>query len=57
MTNRLLNRKQFVVDVLHPGRKSLSQKELKEKLLKMFKKSSAETIFLMNFVIGNIFSL
>ncbi|PQQ03375.1 40S ribosomal protein S24-1 [Prunus yedoensis var. nudiflora] len=32
MTNRLLSRKQFVIDVLHPGRPNVSKAELKEKL-------------------------
>ncbi|MCD7461887.1 ribosomal 40S subunit protein S24B [Datura stramonium] len=30
MTNRLLARKQFVIDVLHPGRANVSKAELKE---------------------------
>jgi small subunit ribosomal protein S24e len=49
MTNRLLNRKQFIVDILHPGRKSLSKNEVKDKLTKMFKKTTSETVFVMNF--------
>eukprot|EP00899_Mesostigma_viride_P027802 jgi/Mesvir1/8206/Mv12497-RA.1 len=36
MTNRLLQRKQFIVDVLHPGRPNVSKAELKEKLAKMY---------------------
>eukprot|EP00873_Tetraselmis_striata_P022724 jgi/Tetstr1/442988/TSEL_031048.t1 len=36
MTNRLLSRRQFVVDVLHPGRANCSKAELKEKLSKMY---------------------
>lgn len=32
LTNRLLQRKQFVLDVLHPGRPNVSKKELKERL-------------------------
>jgi len=37
MTNRLLARKQMVVDVLHPGRASVPKKEIAEKLAKMYK--------------------
>jgi len=37
MTNRLLQRKQFVVDVLHPGRANVSKVELREKLAKLYK--------------------
>mmetsp|Transcript_28499 Transcript_28499/g.90825 ORF Transcript_28499/g.90825 Transcript_28499/m.90825 type:complete len:127 (-) Transcript_28499:91-471(-) len=36
MTNRLLQRKQFIIDVLHPGRPNVSKAELKEKLAKMY---------------------
>ncbi|KAI8053899.1 ribosomal protein S24 [Syncephalis plumigaleata] len=37
LTNRLLQRKQMVVDVIHPGRASLSKDEIREKLSKMYK--------------------
>ncbi|KAJ2456176.1 ribosomal 40S subunit protein S24B [Coemansia sp. RSA 2336] len=40
MTNRLLQRKQMVVDVLHPGLANLSKVEVREKLSKMFKTES-----------------
>ncbi|KAJ2846960.1 ribosomal 40S subunit protein S24B, partial [Coemansia brasiliensis] len=40
MTNRLLQRKQMVVDVLHPGLANLSKVEIREKLSKMFKTES-----------------
>ncbi|KAM2513390.1 hypothetical protein ACFX1W_025902 [Malus domestica] len=36
MTNRLLSRKQFVIDVLHPGRPNVSKAELKEKLARLY---------------------
>lgn len=39
MTNRLLQRKQMVVDVIHPGLPSVSKDELREKLAKMYKAS------------------
>ncbi|KAB2072446.1 hypothetical protein ES319_A07G016500v1 [Gossypium barbadense] len=35
MTNRLLSRKQFIIDVLHPGRPNVSRVELKEKLARI----------------------
>ncbi|CAN6714885.1 unnamed protein product [Malus baccata var. baccata] len=38
MTNRLLSRKQFVIDVLHPGRPNVSKAELKEKLARLYEK-------------------
>ncbi|KAI9591791.1 ribosomal protein L23/L15e core domain-containing protein [Syncephalis fuscata] len=37
LTNRLLQRKQMVVDVIHPGRASLSKDEIRDKLAKMYK--------------------
>merc|ERR1711963_364260 len=37
MTNRLLCRKQMVVDVLHPGKPGLSKNQIREKLAKMYK--------------------
>lgn len=49
MTNRLLARKQFVVDVLHPGTQSLKNTELKEKLCKMYKIDNPKTLFIFGF--------
>eukprot|EP00004_Rigifila_ramosa_P004874 TRINITY_DN15322_c0_g1_i1.p2 TRINITY_DN15322_c0_g1~~TRINITY_DN15322_c0_g1_i1.p2 ORF type:complete len:156 (+),score=43.78 TRINITY_DN15322_c0_g1_i1:47-469(+) len=37
MTNRLLGRKQMILDVVHPGRPNVSKEELREKLAKMYK--------------------
>ncbi|KAI8096170.1 ribosomal protein L23/L15e core domain-containing protein [Halteromyces radiatus] len=37
LTNRLLQRKQMVVDVIHPGLANVSREELREKLAKMYK--------------------
>uniref|UniRef100_A0A8D9ELV0 40S ribosomal protein S24 n=1 Tax=Cacopsylla melanoneura TaxID=428564 RepID=A0A8D9ELV0_9HEMI len=48
MTNRLLGRKQMVVDVLHPGKPSVKKTEIREKLSKMFK-SKPENIFAFGF--------
>merc|ERR1712142_653722 len=36
MTNRLLQRKQMVVDVLHPGKATVSKKDIREQLAKMY---------------------
>ncbi|KAE8702646.1 WAT1-related protein [Hibiscus syriacus] len=45
MTNRLLSRKQFIIDVLHPGRPNVSKAELKEKLSRMYEQAVARTHF------------
>lgn len=37
ITNRLLARRQFVVDVLHPSRPNVSKNELSEKLAALYK--------------------
>ncbi|KAL7670086.1 hypothetical protein ACOME3_005024 [Neoechinorhynchus agilis] len=37
MTNRLLARRQMVVDVLHPGRCCLSKKDIRDRLATVFK--------------------
>ena len=37
ITNRLLNRKQFVVTILHPTRANLSRDELSDKLAALYK--------------------
>merc|ERR1712043_7397 len=40
MTNRLLMRRQMVVDVLHPGKATVSKAEIREKLAKMYKRTA-----------------
>jgi len=40
LTNRLLCRKQMVVDVLHPGRATVPKTELREKIARMYKVTS-----------------
>lgn len=37
MSNRMLGRKQMVVDVIHPGLANVSKTDLSEKLAKMYK--------------------
>ncbi|XP_024390000.1 small ribosomal subunit protein eS24z [Physcomitrium patens] len=49
MTNRLLARKQFIIDVLHPGRANVSKAELKEKLAKLYEVRDPQTIFVFGF--------
>uniref|UniRef100_A0A7I4AHF9 40S ribosomal protein S24 n=1 Tax=Physcomitrium patens TaxID=3218 RepID=A0A7I4AHF9_PHYPA len=49
MTNRLLARKQFIIDVLHPGRANVSRTELKEKLAKLYEVRDPQTIFVFGF--------
>ncbi|KAF5739526.1 ribosomal protein S24 [Tripterygium wilfordii] len=49
MTNRLLSRKQFVIDVLHPGRPNVSKAELKEKLAQMYEVKNSNSIFVFKF--------
>ncbi|KAK9829988.1 hypothetical protein WJX72_009068 [[Myrmecia] bisecta] len=49
MTNRLLQRRQFIIDVLHPGRPNVPKAELKEKLAKMYDVRDANQIFVFGF--------
>ncbi|KAJ1691076.1 hypothetical protein LUZ63_015231 [Rhynchospora breviuscula] len=49
MTNRLLSRRQFVIDVLHPGRANVSKSELKEKLASLYDVKDANCIFVFKF--------
>ena len=49
MTNRLLSRKQFIIDVLHPGAANVSKADLKEKLAKMYDVRDANCISLFGF--------
>ncbi|GLG95005.1 40S ribosomal protein S24 [Gryllus bimaculatus] len=48
MTNRLLCRKQMVVDVLHPGQPSVKKTEIREKLAKLYKVAN-DLIFVFGF--------
>jgi small subunit ribosomal protein S24e len=49
VTNRLLARRQFVVDVLHPGRANVSKAEIKEKLASMYDVRENNTIIVFGF--------
>merc|ERR1711893_215545 len=48
LTNRLLNRKQMVVDVLHPGRATVPKTEVREKLARMYK-TTPDVVFCFGF--------
>ncbi|RIA91194.1 40S ribosomal protein S24 [Glomus cerebriforme] len=48
LTNRLLHRRQFVLDILHPGRANVSKDEIREKLATMYK-ADKDTIFVFGF--------
>ncbi|KAM3241385.1 hypothetical protein ACQJBY_054392 [Aegilops geniculata] len=56
MTNRLLSRKQFVLEVIHPGRANVSkadprvsQADLKERLAKIYEVKDSNCIFVFKF--------
>ena len=49
MSNRLLQRKQFVVDVVHPGRATVSKADVSAKLASMYGVSDAKTIVVFGF--------
>ncbi|TCD71518.1 ribosomal protein S24A [Steccherinum ochraceum] len=44
ITNRLLARRQFVVDVLHPSRANVSKAELSEKLASLYKAEKGRVV-------------
>merc|ERR1712121_598396 len=48
LTNRLLNRKQMVVDVLHPGRATVPKTEIRDKPARMYK-TTPDVIFCFGF--------
>ncbi|XP_074365210.1 small ribosomal subunit protein eS24z-like [Apium graveolens] len=49
MTNRLLSRKQFVVDVIHPGRPNIPKGELKQRIATMYDVRDPNSIIVFNF--------
>jgi small subunit ribosomal protein S24e len=49
MSNRLLQRKQFVVDVVHPGRATVSKADVSAKLASMYGVADAQTIVVFGF--------
>ncbi|CAD6930777.1 unnamed protein product [Tilletia controversa] len=44
ITNRLLQRRQFVLDVIHPARSNVAKDELREKLAAMYKANKDEVV-------------
>merc|ERR1711915_931918 len=48
LTNRLLQRKQMVVDIIHPGRANVPKTEVREKLARMYK-TTPDVIFCFGF--------
>ncbi|GAU96752.1 hypothetical protein RvY_08150 [Ramazzottius varieornatus] len=48
MTNRLLKRKQMVVDIIHPGRSTLKRTEVREKLARLYK-TTTDTVMVFGF--------
>eukprot|EP00699_Malawimonas_sp_californiana_P001380 EC715444.1.p1 GENE.EC715444.1~~EC715444.1.p1 ORF type:complete len:139 (+),score=45.16 EC715444.1:26-442(+) len=49
MDNRLLGRKQFVIDVIHPGVPCISKKSLSEKLAKSYKVADPKLVSVFGF--------
>ncbi|ONK66807.1 uncharacterized protein A4U43_C06F12180 [Asparagus officinalis] len=49
MTNRLLSRKQFVIDVNHPGKANVSKAELKQRLATLYDVKDPNSIFVFKF--------
>merc|ERR1712072_1616376 len=48
-SNRLLSRKQMVVDVLHPNRANVSRAKIAEELTKIYKGTDTNSIILFGF--------
>lgn len=51
-TNPLLQRKQFAIDIVHPGRASIPKLELREKLSKLYKVGDPNCIILFGFKVA-----
>ena len=52
ITNRLLQRRQFLIEVVHPGLAGVSKNDLKEKLAKMYKVADPSCILLYGFKVA-----
>ena len=52
ITNRLLQRKQFVCEVIHPGLAGVAKADLKEKLAKMYKVADPSCVLLFGFKVA-----
>jgi len=49
MTNRLMCRKQFNVEIEHPGRATVSKKDLQKRIARMYKVQEDNTVILYGF--------
>lgn len=49
INNQLLQRRQFIVDIVHPGRANVSKTELQEKVGEMYKVNEVNRIILFGF--------
>nr|QLA09589.1 40S small subunit ribosomal protein eS24 [Euglena gracilis]6ZJ3_SZ Chain SZ, Ribosomal protein eS24 [Euglena gracilis] len=49
MTNRLMQRKQFNIEIEHPGRSTVPKKEIQQKISQIFKIQEENTIVLFGF--------
>ncbi|KAH3757252.1 40S ribosomal protein S24-2 [Pelomyxa schiedti] len=49
MLNRLLQRRQFLIDVVHPGKANVPKVEIKKMLRKMYNVPTTKTIFVGGF--------
>merc|ERR1712125_77224 len=49
MSNPLLSRRQFLLDVIHPGRANVPKAELQKLVAQMYKVNDESTIFLFGF--------
>ncbi|CAN1245299.1 40S ribosomal protein S24-2 [Linum grandiflorum] len=49
MTNRLLSRKQFVIEVLHPGKANVPKAEIKAMLASLYSVRDENAIFVFKF--------
>ena len=52
ITNRLLQRKQFLIDVVHPGLAGVSKATLKDKIATMYKVADPSCILLYGFKVA-----
>merc|ERR1712063_248595 len=49
MTNPLLSRRQFLLDVIHPGKANVSKEDLRKTLAQMYKVNDEKCIFVFGF--------
>merc|ERR1711963_820706 len=54
MSNPLLCRRQFILDVIHPNRANVPKSELQKLVAQMYKVSDDSTIFLFGFIYDTV---